>query len=448
MRLIVTLLSFLLFFGCVSNESGGGNGSEIQSKQDGENNNYPAPDSDNGKKEGDSSGSGKEDGNENDKPIMDEDPSDNDPTHQVDEELKDDSNDSEYPNDTDQERLMVLNVISPTQNDVTENGKDVSFTLHVSDSEHPADQLKIKVSSDVGGELFEGTPQNDGTFNKSINSLAAGYHQLTFTLTAPDNMKTTKTIQIGICKYRNPESFDGPNLMDGWEIFGDATLDPGGWLEMTGNAQAKQGSIYNTAQKVYPGDISLSFTIRTGSDVPDSGNKGADGFAINILNVETADQVKNYVNSALNGGCLGYGVTGVCVEEGQNPMIIESFHIEFDTHNNSAGTYKEPTDPTPDNHIAVTLNGDPGDHKLFKALPDSEQGLSDLEDMLWHEITLKTKGPLVTITMDGKTVINQEIEGFNFRGGYIGFSGTTGGKTNYHSFDNLQIMDRCLVPNR
>ena len=38
------------------------------------------------------------------------------------------------------------------------------------------------------------------------------------------------------------------------------------------------------------------------------------------------------------------------------------------------------------------------------------------------------------------------VPDFLFWGGYIGFTETTGFYTNYHRFDELQILQECWVP--
>ena len=55
-------------------------------------------------------------------------------------------------------------------------------------------------------------------------------------------------------------------------------------------------------------------------------------------------------------------------------------------------------------------------------------------------------GANILVLLDEVEVMNDFISDFSFRGGYIGFTGSTGYYTNYHRFDNLQILDDCIVP--
>ena len=49
------------------------------------------------------------------------------------------------------------------------------------------------------------------------------------------------------------------------------------------------------------------------------------------------------------------------------------------------------------------------------------------------------------VTFDGALVIDEVVEGLAFKGGYIGFTGSTGLYTNWHRFDDLQILEECLI---
>lgn len=50
------------------------------------------------------------------------------------------------------------------------------------------------------------------------------------------------------------------------------------------------------------------------------------------------------------------------------------------------------------------------------------------------------------VTLDGLPAIDGLVPGLDLRGGFIGFSGSTGYYSNYHRFDDLQILQECLVP--
>jgi len=95
-------------------------------------------------------------------------------------------------------------------------------------------------------------------------------------------------------------------------------------------------------------------------------------------------------------------------------------------------------DPTPQNHIAVMLDGDASNHVLW--VPQT------LEDSQWHDVSIQTIGQQIIVNFDGVEVINSNVNDFQFHGGYIGFTGVTGWGTNFHRFDNLQIIQQCMVP--
>ena len=92
-------------------------------------------------------------------------------------------------------------------------------------------------------------------------------------------------------------------------------------------------------------------------------------------------------------------------------------------------------DPTPLNHIAITRNGDPGDHVAWFPVPN-------IEDLMPHTVRVDMLDGMMRVSFDGMQVIEQEII-FRFKGGYIFFSGSTGYATNYHRFDHLKILHNC-----
>jgi hypothetical protein len=119
-------------------------------------------------------------------------------------------------------------------------------------------------------------------------------------------------------------------------------------------------------------------------------------------------------------------------------MIVDAFHVEIDTWHNLIPN-NPIQDPTSQNHIAVTLDGNPSDHKLWAAIPT-------IEDQQWHTVDVDISGNYVSVKLDGSVIIEGEIDGLNFRGGYIGFSGSTGWAYNWHRIDNLVVDQECLLP--
>ena len=85
---------------------------------------------------------------------------------------------------------------------------------------------------------------------------------------------------------------------------------------------------------------------------------------------------------------------------------------------------------------APGLNGDPGTHHLWAEIPN-------IEDQQWHDVEINVNGASVLVLLDGAVVIDGQIDGLNFKGGYIGFSGTTGFYTNFHRIDDLQVREYC-----
>jgi hypothetical protein len=317
---------------------------------------------------------------------------------------------------------------------VIESGKPLKLSGFVGDPAYLPSELSATWSSSLSGLLGAAPPDATGKVELTVPSLPPGQHVITLTATSPKGAKAQAAINLGVCGWQAAtSSFDAKLDSSKWKTYGDAYWDPGGWLEMTGNAQGKKGQIFNVVEVIQPGDVQLSFDIQTGGFLTSGGQpKGADGFAMSVVHVPDVTALEDYIGKAQPGGCLGYGVAGGC----SPGMAIEAFHLEIDTWHNDGDPV---TDPTPGNHLAVTENGDPGKHKLWAAVPA-------IEDLQWHTVTVQVAGAHVTVKLDGQVVMDDTIADFKFRGGYIGFSGSTGWATNWHRFDNLQILQTCVVP--
>ena len=194
--------------------------------------------------------------------------------------------------------------------------------------------------------------------------------------------------------------------------------------------------------------VELRFFDVIGASGPGVDCAGGSGFEVAIfddgeadssvyhVSVENVDALETIINAAGAGGCLGYGVIAGCTSD---PISVEAFHIEIDTYYNSTGGGHPMQDPVDVPHIAVTLNGNPDNHVLHVATPT-------IEDNLWHDLKVEIEGIHIKLTLDELVIFEDDVAGIDFRGGYIGFSGTTGALHNFHSFDNLHVIQGCVVP--
>jgi len=242
--------------------------------------------------------------------------------------------------------------------------------------------------------------------------------------TVDDTTDTTVDDTTPVCPEIPLLDFNADLSSSEWLIVGDAYREPAGWLELTGLAGGQQGAIFYLGSVLSRGDTEISLRVSTGQCILPgpcaSLADGADGFALSIFGVGGVVELANLLAEARPGEGLGYAVT---------PRAVDAFHIEFDTYHNAI-------DPTLGNHVAITLNGDPTNHLLWTETPT-------LENNAWHDIVLRIAGAQVTVLMDGVTVIDADVPGLDFKGGYIGFTGSTGGSTNYHRIDDLQIVQAC-----
>jgi hypothetical protein len=238
----------------------------------------------------------------------------------------------------------------------------------------------------------------------------------------------TFNLSFYMCSQQIYEDFTV--LPPAWTLFRDASWNAGGWLEMTGIDMGKAGAAYNNSESIVSGRASIEFTLTTGGGI----NDGADGFAFTIVELNDPNSFINLINAANTGGGLGYGVGGSAAEP-DYMLDGEALTVEIDTYHNRTSEGNRHDEPTSENHIAITRNGDPGDHIAWFAVPN-------IEDLLPHIVRVDFQSDSMQVFFDGDLIINQEIS-FMFKGGYMFFSGSTGWATNFHRFDNLKILHGC-----
>ena len=283
--------------------------------------------------------------------------------------------------------------------------------------------LTLRWSSDRDGQLGQDTVPPTGRISREFSLDELGTHVLSAELFGGEELIASDSIGVNLCGWQMIGDFNQD--VEGWQLYGDASRDQRGWLELTGNTRSRKGAIYKVNNTISPGNVHLAFRISTGHcNQPgpcNSNASGADGFAMSIWDLAAAELLDRLFEEAARGGGLGFGVAGRFGDFEGN-----AFHVEFDTwYNDNNG------DPIRDNHIAVALDGDPSNIIAWTAAPE-------IEDNRWHEVELTIQGNHLVVRLDGNNVIDQQVDGLDFKGGYIGFSGTTGYYHNFHRFDELR----------
>ncbi len=338
-----------------------------------------------------------------------------------------------------------ITFVSPTSQSQFEDGDSITFLAEVTNAPEESGPYTITWESTLDGILHEEQRDDVSSLTWSTSSLSKGVHTVYLYVTDSSGTVTVATVLVGICGWDLLDDFESEIDTSNWLLHRDAYRDARGWLEMTGNAQGKKGAIFNIGQELQPGNLKIKFNISTGQcDAPDVActpfTCDADGFAVSIYKTNTAVELEALLENTSTGGGLGYAYSGsACSIDTDCPAgtscesgecATQSFHIEFDTWYNSG------SDPTEADHIGIMLNGDQSTHHLYTEI-------ADLEDNLWHEIIVQIQGTSVETWMDGTSVISGSIPPLNFKGGFIGFTGTTGSCINYHRFDNLYVQPTC-----
>ncbi|MGB0645706.1 MAG: lectin-like domain-containing protein, partial [Bradymonadia bacterium] len=312
------------------------------------------------------------------------------------------------------------------------NDEQLEFSGHVTDaSGRPAASVHVKLIDDSTSRWADVYTNELGHFTvrSEILGLTAGRTTVRAEMWQ-DEQPCLESTEVTFYLCRSQINEDFTTFPEQWTLYRDAYWDPNGWLEMTGIEQERKGAVYNTVDSISSGVASLQFTITTGGGI----NDGADGFAFTIVEITNPEELSALLEGAATGGGLGYGVGGGYTDPDFN-LPGSALTVEIDTWFNQQDDVQRHTDPTSVNHIAITQNADAGDHIAWFEVPD-------IEDLEPHTIRVDLVGDVMRITYDGQPILEQPIT-FTFKGGYMFFSGSTGWATNYHRFDNLQILHGC-----
>ena len=269
--------------------------------------------------------------------------------------------------------------------------------------------FEVTASDPEGDEIYLNWNIESGIFN-SENTIAfwtlpsnAGFYNISCTASDYSGASNTATITALVCSLETTNMTE-ININE-WNFEGSAYWDDSeNTLELTPVQAGQVGTAFNTVDTVsgFQAEIAFEFYIGDGS--------GADGLTFTALDV---DRMTTFLGES--GGGIGYGG-------------LPGWTIEVDTYYNGG------VDPTPDDHLAFTFDGNTSGYLLWAALPE-------MEDNGWHRMKIRVNAPNVYVEVDEIAYIDEDIDGWIDFNAVVGFTAGTGGATNRHAIKGLTVSD-------
>ena len=317
------------------------------------------------------------------------------------------SNDPDVPARTvplrvEQDAPPSVSLISPGVGDVISPGAFAVFEAAVSDDRDAANDLVVTWSSDVDGEVASLPAAPDGIASLAWNSEARSSGDHTICVDVTDSCGQTASTCTTICQNEGytEDSID----LAAWHFEGSAMWDSvNEWVELTAPVTTQAGTAFQTMSTVISDLLEIEWEFYV------SGGTGADGISLTMLDVS---RMTSFVGGT--GGGIGYyGLPG--------------WSIEVDTWYNG-----EHWDPTALDHVSVHIDGDVNAPVAWATLPEMEDGA-------WHVAKLEVTGPHLKFWVDEVLYLDEMIDGLVPFDAYVGFTAATGGSTNWHLIDALEV---------
>ena len=308
----------------------------------------------------------------------------------------------EVPLHVEQDTPPTVSIVTPTGGDVLSPGAATRFEAIVSDDLDPPEALQLRWRSNVDGELSVSSAAPDGVavFDWTASSWTPGDHLVDLRVT--DSCDHWVMDSIGFCQNEGytEDSID----LASWNFEGSARWDAdNSWVELTAPLHDQAGTAFQTTSTVSSDSVNIEFEFYV------SGGTGADGISLTAID---ADRMSSFVGGA--GGGIGY-------------VGLPGWSIEVDTWYNS-----EHSDPTSADHVSVHIDGDVNSPLAWATLPEMEDGA-------WHLGSVEVEGSHMRVWVDGALYIDDTIPGLSPFDAYVGFTAATGGSTNYHLIDALEV---------
>lgn len=306
----------------------------------------------------------------------------------------------------------LVTIASPYADEVVPEGVDAELVGSVSDTEDDALDLLVEWAASEDGVLFTGSSEADGATTYLWPAAGRTTGPQLVSLTATDSCGAATTTQVGAC-LDGAYTYDALSLSS-WHYEGSAAWDSSAAnLLLTPASTNQVGSAFETSTPVNGDNVDIAFYVYIG------GGTGADGLSLTALDTARA-------TGFLGGtGCgIGYGGSADCTAG----PALPGWSLEIDTYYNGG------VDPTAEDHLAFTFDGDVDAYQAWAALPE-------MEDTGWHQVEVTAIAPHVRVAVDGVVYIDQDVPGFTAFSAYVGFTAGTGGETNEHRIDELTVTD-------
>ena len=301
-----------------------------------------------------------------------------------------------------QDEPPSISLLTPSSGDIISPGAFTMFEATVTDDFDLPEALSIAWTSSVDGEVSTVPAAPDGVALLIWSGAARSSGDHTVCVEAMDSCGQVASTCTDICQNEGytEDSID----LAGWHFEGSALWDTSNeWVELTAPVGTQAGTAFQTMSTVVSDLLEIEWEFYV------SGGTGADGISLTMLDV---DRMTSFVGGT--GGGIGYyGLPG--------------WSLEIDTWYNS-----EHSDPTTQDHVSVHIDGDINTPMAWATLPE-------MEDLAWHVGKVEVLGSHLKFWVDGVLYIDEHIDGLTPFDGYVGFTAATGGSTNWHLIDALEV---------
>ena len=279
-----------------------------------------------------------------------------------------------------------------------------TFVARVADDVDAVEALSLRWLSDMDGVVGSDPAGTDGLARLAWEASARTSGPHTVVLEATDSCGNVATSEVSVCQQAGyvADSLD----LSTWHFEGSALWDAAnGWVQLTDASNNQAGTAFQTGSAVTADNVNVSFRFYV------SGGSGADGISVTALDTT---RMTGFVGAT--GGGIGY-------------LGMPGWSLEVDTWYNG-----ENNDPTAEDHISFHIDGNVGSYEAWATLPEMEDGA-------WHQMDLTVIGTRVRAAIDGVVYIDQDVPRITPFSAYVGFTAATGGATNAHLIDALEVTE-------